>query len=119
MFERLNRSTDNAIGYRITRPLSSAEVAQIRTELEGTIAAAGKIRVLVDLQAFPYDDLGALWEDLKFDVTHVKDLERLALVGGGKLEEWSTRIFAALTLTRCRCFEEGQLDEAWSWLTTD
>ena len=119
MFERLNRSTDNAMAYRVTRPLSRDEVAQIRTELEGAISAAGKIRVLIDLQAFPYDDLGALWEDLKFDVTHIKDLERLALVGGGKLEEWSTRIFAALTFTRCRCFDADQVDAAWSWLTGD
>jgi len=116
MYERLNRSAANALAYRITRPLERAEMQQLTDELEGSIAAAGKIRVLLDLQAFPYADLGVLWEDLKFDVKYARQLERLALVGGGKVEQWSTRIFGLLTLTRSRCFEAGQLDAAWDWL---
>jgi hypothetical protein len=92
---------------------------KIAAELEGTIAVSGKIRVLIDLQAYPYTDLGVMWEGLKFAVKHARQLERLALVGGGEVEKWSTRIFSALTFTRCRCFEEGQLEAAWSWLTED
>ena len=116
MFERMNRHTDSALAFRISRPLSREEVKTIADELEGTISVRGKIRVLLDLQAFPYEDLGGLWEDLKFDVKHAKDLERLALVGAGDMEKWATRIFGVLTLTRCRCFGRDQLEEAWQWL---
>jgi len=119
MYERLNRCAGEALGYRITRPLSREEVARIAAELEGTIAFSGKIRVLIDLQAFPYADLGALWEDLKFGVRHARDLRRLALVGGAEVERWATRIFAALTLTQCRCFDPGEVDAAWTWLAGD
>ena len=119
MFERMNRSNDSALAFRISRPLSREEVKTITDELEGTITARGKIRVLLDLQAFPYEDLGALWEDLKFDVRHAKDLERLAVVGADKLEEWATRIFGALTFTRCRCFDKDQVEDAWQWLTEE
>jgi len=118
MYERLNCSTDKAVAYRIDRKLSKEEAREIADELEGTIRAAGEpIRVLVDLQSFPYADLGALWEDLKFDVKHAKDLERFALVGSGKTEEWATKVFGLLTRTECRCFGAGQVDEAWEWLT--
>ena len=119
MYERLNRTDGNAVGYRITRPLSRIEMQQITDELEGSIAARGKLRVLIDLQAFPYAELASLWEDLKFDVKYARQLERIALVGGGRLEKWATTIFGALTFTRCRCFPETQLDHAWSWLTGD
>lgn len=118
MYERLNCSTDKAVAYRIDHRLSSEEARQIANELEGTIhAAGGPIKVLIDLQSFPFADLGTLWEDLKFDVKHAGDLERFALVGSGKTEEWATRIFGFLTNTECRCFPAGQVDEAWEWLT--
>ena len=112
MYERLNQSTGKALGYRILAPLDRLEIQQITDELEGTISASGKIRVLIDLQAFPYKDLKVLWEDLKFDIKHARHIERLALVGGSKIEQWSTRVFASLTLTKCRCFPEGQVEKA-------
>lgn len=119
MYERLNKTTNNAVAYRITRPLSQEEMHQIANELEGSIEVSGKIRVLIDLQAFPYEHLAGLWEDLKFDVRHMNDIDRLALVGGGTIEKWSVRAFGTLTFTKCRCFEQGDVEGAWTWLTTD
>ena len=52
MYERLNRSDKAVLAYRITRPLTVDEMIQITNELTGTITADGKIRVLIDLQAF-------------------------------------------------------------------
>jgi len=117
MYERLNKSAKNAMAYRISQPLSRIEVREMVAEIEGEISASGKIRVLIDLQSFPYAELGAFWEDLKFDVSHAREIERFALVGGGEVEKWSARIFGALSWTKCRCFETGQVEEAWSWLT--
>lgn len=119
MYERLNRNADNAVAYRVNQPLTKDEIHIIATELEGMITAVGKLRVLFDLHAFPYADLMSFWEDLKFGLKYSKDLERFALVGGGKVEEWGTRIFGTLTFTKCRCFETSQLDEAWAWLIED
>ncbi len=119
MYERLDRSNTSALAYRISRPLSREEASKIAAELAGTIAAKGKVRVLIDLEAFPYADLGGLWEDLKFDVKHMRDLERLALVGGGKLETAAVRLFGTLTSTKSRCFGDDQLEKAWNWLIED
>lgn len=117
MYERLDKSTPSALGYRITDKLGREEVRQITDELEGAIHASGQIRVLLDLQAFPYRDLNAFWEDLKFDVKYAGNFERLALVGGGETEKWAVKIFGKLTSTDCRFFKEGQIEQAWNWLT--
>jgi len=116
MYERLNRSHDNALAYRIREPLSKPEMQRMTTELEGAIAAHGKIRVLLDLKAFPYAGLGSLWEDLKFDIRYLRELERFALVGGNDIEEKAVTIFGKLSYTRCRCFADDQLEDAWEWL---
>ncbi|MGK2904760.1 MAG: STAS/SEC14 domain-containing protein [Desulfuromonadales bacterium] len=117
MYERLNLASDNALAYRISQPLSKDEMHMITTELGGSISGFGKIRGLIDLQSFPYADLPSFWEDLKFDIKFAKDIQRLALVGGGKIEQWATMTFSTLSFTKCRCFQQGQLDEAWAWLT--
>ena len=119
MYERLNQSSKNSLAYRITKPLNSTDIKKITAELEGSISVNGKIRVLIDLQAFPYENLGAFWEDLKFDVKHGRDIERLALVGGGKIEKWSVRIFGTFTFTECRFFSEGDVEKAWNWLVAE
>lgn len=119
MYERLNLTADNALAYRISRPLTSDEMHRIANELQGSIANSGKIRVLIDLQSFPYADLTSFWEDLKFDVKFAQNINRLALVGGSKIEQWAARIFATLSVTKCRCFPSGQLDQAWAWLTEE
>jgi hypothetical protein len=46
---------------------------------ERLIAQHGKIRVLFDLHDFHGWKAGALWEDMKFDVKHFRDIERLAI----------------------------------------
>jgi hypothetical protein len=119
MYERMNRSTGNALAYRIIKPLSDTEIKKIIIELEGTISAKGRIRILIDLQAFPYESSKAFLEDLKFTVKHAGHLERLALVGGKNLKKWAVRLFAALTFTKCRCFPEEEVDRAWAWLTEE
>ena len=116
MYERLNKIATSAIAYRIVRPLNQEEMAKITAEIEAEINLNGKINLLIDLQVFPYAELGALWEDFKFDVRYAGKIERLALVGGGKVEKWSVLTFSALTSTTWRCFGEGQVDEAWEWL---
>jgi len=116
MYERLNLNADNAVAYRINQPLSKDEINTIASELEGMMSAVGKIRVLFDLHAFPYAGLMSFFEDIKFVFKYQKDFERFALVGGGKVEEWGTKIFGTLTSTKCRSFETAQLEEAWAWL---
>ncbi len=119
MYERLNRSTKTAYGYRITHQLSREEVRQLTDELEGAISAAGRIRILVELHGFPYSGIGALWEDFKFEVKYGMDIERLALVGDEDVQKWSHRLFGELVGTQTHYFGPDQLDNAWQWVTEE
>ena len=51
-------------------------------EAERLIEKSGKIRVLVELIDFKGWSAGALWEECKFAYHHLKDVERMAMVGG-------------------------------------
>ncbi len=66
---------------------------------EQLISSHGKIRVLFEMHDFHGWTTGALWEDLKFDFQHWKDIERLALVGESKWEQgWPFSVSRSLLL---------------------
>ena len=59
---------------------------------------------------------GALWEDIKFDVRHFRDIERLALVGEKKWEKGMAVFCKPFTTAKVRYFERAKADEARAWL---
>jgi hypothetical protein len=117
MYQLLERSTARDRAYRIMTRLKRDEARRLTAELEAAIEAQGRISVLFDLQDRPYGDIGALWEDLKFDVKHRRDIERVAVLGEGRLEHAAVAVFNALTPVECRFYARNEFEPAWAWLT--
>ena len=60
--------------------------------------------------------VGALWEDIKFDAKHFRDIERLALVGDRQWEKGMAVFCKPFTTAKVRYFPSEKLDEAANWL---
>lgn len=76
----------------------------------------GPLKVLISLHDFEGWEPGALWEDIKFDVKHQDDFQKVAVVGEGKLEKWGTKISNPFFEAPVEYFEEGKEDAARRWL---
>ena len=61
-------------------------------------------------------DAGALWADVKFDLKHVGDIERLAMVGDKKWEKGMSVFCRPFTTARVQYFESAAIEEARAWL---
>src|SRR2546429_9869335 len=85
-------------------------------KIEELIREHGKLRVLVHMHSFHGWTAGGLWEDIKFDVRHFKDLERVAFVGDRKWEEGMSKLCRAFTTAELRFFDESHLEAAREWL---
>jgi hypothetical protein len=66
---------------KVTGKLTAKDYKHFVPELEGLIQQHGKISVLFEMADFHGWEMGALWEDIKFDAKHFADIERLAMVG--------------------------------------
>jgi hypothetical protein len=97
--------------------LSKADYEHFVPEVERLIAEHGKIRLLFQMKDFHGWEMGALWEDVKFDVKHFKDIERLALVGDKKWEAGMAAFCKPFTTAKIKYFDVAQVEEAKSWLT--
>jgi SpoIIAA-like len=87
--------------------------------IEAQIEKFGKIRILFSMHDFHGWTAGAMWEDLKFDLKHWNDIERLALVGESKWEKGMATFCRPFTKAKIRYFDHEQLEEARKWLGED
>lgn len=83
---------------------------------EAAIEKYGKIRVLFIMLGFEGWTAGAIWEDLKFDLKHFADIERLAIVGETKWERGMSVFCRPFTTAAIQYFELGDLEKAREWL---
>lgn len=83
------------------------------------ISEHGKLRILFEMHDFHGWSVGALWEDLKFDFQHWKDIERLAIVGESKWEEGMSVFCKPFTAAKIKYFDHTKLDDAIEWLKED
>lgn len=88
-------------------------------ELERLIGEHGQLRMLVELRNFEGWTFSGLWEDLKFDIKHFNDIERLAIVGEKRWHEGMALFCKPFTTASIRYFESFEIGDAREWLTQE
>jgi hypothetical protein len=79
----------------------------------------GKLRMLFQMVDFHGWQMSAIWDDIKFDVTHFKDIDRLAMVGDKKWEQGMSVFCRPFTTAKIRYFDQAAIEEARQWLAQD
>ncbi len=63
---------------------------------------------------------GALWQDIKFDLKHFRDIERLALIGEKAWEHGMTAFCKPFTTATVRYFDRSsEVEQAEAWIHAD
>ena len=96
--------------------LSKDDFRSFVPEIEEQIRQHGKLRLLVQMHDFHGWTAGGLWEDIKFEMKHLKDFERIAFVGDKRWESVLTGFCKPLTSAEIRYFEVDELEKARVWL---
>ena len=117
MIEKLKESEGKVIGFALSGKLHDADYKTFVPELEEVIEREGKVRLLAHFHDFHGWDAHALWDDIKFDVKHYKDLERIALVGEKTWEKWMAKVCKPFTTAEIRYFDASEIQQAWEWLS--
>jgi len=107
------------LNVKISGKLSKEDYQRFVPDVERLIADHKKIRILVQMHEFHGWQMGALWEDIKFDVKHFSDIERLALVGDSKWEAGMATFCKPFTKAKIQYFDESKLDQAQEWIRAD
>jgi hypothetical protein len=96
--------------------LVRADYGPFVSEFERLRRLHGKLHVLFDMTGLRGWDAGAAWEELRFDVEHFADIERLAMIGDKKWEQGMAAFFKPFTKATTRYFDEDDAVAARRWL---
>lgn len=116
MIEQLSRSSGAVLGFQMSGKLHDEDYKKFVPLVDAAAAAHGKVRLLASFHDFHGWDLHALWDDTKFSATHCGKVERIALVGEKKWEEWMAKVCKPFTMAKIQYFDASQIDAAWKWL---
>jgi hypothetical protein len=104
---------------KLTGKLTKEDYGRFLPEVERLIKDHGKLRMLVQMHDFNGWTAGALWEDIKFDLKHFRDIERLALVGERAWEHGMAVFCKPFTTATIQYFDRTKADQAQSWIHAD
>ena len=116
MIEPLPQSSDNVLGFKMSGKLHDEDYKKFVPIVDAAAAKHGKVRLLAQFHDFHGWDAHALWDDIKFSTTHCTKIERIALVGEKKWEEWMTKVCKPFTMAKVKYFDAAETDQAWAWL---
>ena len=101
---------------QVSEKLTAEDYDRFVPQTKRLIQQHGPIRILFDMQDFHGWQLAALWKDIKFDLSHFKDIERLAMVGDKKWEQWMATFCRPFTAAKIRYFDRSDADAARDWI---
>ena len=109
----------NFVHVTATGKLSKESYHEFAPVLDEQIKTNGKLRLLFEMRDFHGWTIGGAWEDLKFDIKHWRDLERLAIVGESKWEAGMAAFCKPFTSAKVKYFDQSDLEEARGWIVAE
>jgi|SRR5579883_169032 len=106
----------NIVEVTLSGKLAREDYETFVPEVERMIKEHGKVRMLCRLQDFHGWTMGALWEDLKFDLRHFSDLERVAFIGDKRWEAGMAAFCKPFTRASVRYFDVKDAEKAQEWI---
>ena len=117
MIEILERGAGKVFGMKVSGKLLHRDYQQFVPMLEKLIEEHGSVRCLIGMTDFHGIELRALWDEIKFDVRHARQIERCAVVGDRAWEAWMTRLSRPIfARAEIRFYDIAERDKAWGWI---
>lgn len=116
MIEIYHFPEENLVKIEASGTLSSADYDRAIPELEEAIDRAdARLNAVIHVEGLKGAEFGALWRDLKFDIEHLMDFRRMAVVGEGNLMKLGVKASNLATCANVEFFETDASDEARRW----
>jgi uncharacterized protein (DUF1778 family) len=104
------------IEVAVSGKLTDEDYQQFIPHFEQLAGQNGKIRLLFEMTQFHGWEVKAAWDDLKLGLKHYGKVERIAMVGEKKWQQWMAQLSKPFTAAEVRYFEKSESPQALAWL---
>lgn len=113
------KKSGKVLEVQVRQKLTAADYKHFVPEFDRLVKQHGKLRVLFEMADFHGWEMGALWQDIKFDMTHFTKIERLAIVGDKKWEKGMSEFCKPFSGAKIQYFDQTAIDPARAWIESD
>ena len=116
MLQFLEDANDDLVAFRVSADVDKNDYDVMLSVLEEKIRQHGKIRVYAELMNVEAYTLKALWKDIKFDIKHLNDFSKAAIVGDATWMDMVTVMAKPFTSAEVKHFGSEHRSDAWAWI---
>ncbi|MBF9252228.1 STAS/SEC14 domain-containing protein [Pontibacter sp. 172403-2] len=116
MLQILDFTRNNIIATKAEGKLSEHDIEKIHPLIHNILDRDQKVRWYFEMENFSGWDAKGLWEDLKVDLKHASDYERIAMVGDKEWQDWMTQFMKPFTSAAINYFDLAEKEAAKAWI---
>ncbi len=116
MIEQLHDLPAGVIGFEASGKLSATDYRDVVVPALERAFESGEVRFLIVMTGFDGISGGALWQDLKLGVEHLRGWKRIAVVTDIDWVTHAMHLFGWMTPGETKTFTLEQRDEAIAWV---
>ena len=116
MIKQLNDLPAGIVGFEASGKLSANDYRDVVIPALESAFKSGEVRFLIVMTDFGGLSGGALWQDLKVGVEHLRGWKRIALVTDIDWVTHATHLFGWMTPGETKTFSLDQRQEAIAWV---
>ena len=116
MITQLDGLPNGVIGFEASGKIAAEDYRDVVVPALEQAAKAGDVRFVIVMHDFDGMSGGAIWQDLKMGVEHLRSWKRIALVTDIDWMTHATHLFGWMTPGETRTFPLDQKDQAIQWV---
>jgi len=116
MIGQLNGLPAGVIGFEASGKIAAEDYRDIVLPALEQAASAGDIRFMLVMRDFDGMSGGAIWQDLKMGIEHLRSWKRIALVTDINWMTHATDLFGWMTPGETKTFPLDQQEQAIRWV---
>ena len=118
MIRMLNDVPAGVVGFEVSGKIQAEDYRDVVVPAVERAAEAGDVRFLIVFPDFEGMSGGAMWQDLKLGMQHLRAWKRIALVTDVDWMSHLTALFGWMTPGETKVFSLDQRDEAIKWVAS-
>lgn len=119
MHEFLDLPDSNLVGIKLSDTLTEDDYEAFTSALEDHFESHITTRVLIVVEDVDDWSPEERWEDLAFDVRHLSDVDKVAVVGDDVWETWLDKVEVLFPMSAIQTYDADDQEEATDWIRGD
>lgn len=119
MHEILDLPDANIFGIEFSDTLTEDDHDALLSELRSALEEHTTMRVLFVMNEVDDWTPEEQWEELAYDIRHLRDLDKVAVVGDDLWERWLEKVEVLFPMSVIQTYDAEDYDEALAWIRGD